>query len=631
MGALIPPRNKNRHTMSMPDGAPQPPFSSIRKLPRMDLPMCVVALWFALLAGLLEGLVKWGLPVLGLAGSTRFCIGDLKVLWAPVAVDLALFVTLAIGMVVLSRLLPRWPWLLIATGGFATLLFYGLLAVTGLLRERGSMILALGLGVVVSRWMREAPVQRLGFLRRTLVPLAAVTLVLTLGPWPAVWLQERIALARAPEPPAGAPNVLLIVMDTVRADRLGAYGYARPTTPFLDELARQGVLFERAVANSSWSLPSHVTLMTGRLPGEHGGATIGHSFDGRFPTLARVLASRGYATGAFVANAGYASCARGLGDGFQRYEDSFAPASQIMDRVYAAKLNKYLFSRVGRFDPPREWNSARTLSHTLLEWVDARGHRPFFAFLNLMETHYPYAPPEEFAARFADGVEPVRLEQWSPMRNGDHPIDPVLLKRASDLYDASLASLDDQLRELFTELDRRGLNDNLLVIITSDHGESFGEHGLLEHQIALYADQIHVPLILRMPGKIPASARVAVPVGLHQVAVTIAKFTATPGHPFPGIPLDDFWRSAAPAHHGVISEVAGGAWPGVPKFWPIYKGTIQSYVTEQWHLLLTEDSGVELFDWKADPREEHNLALDPGHTEVVAALRQRLQSAIKQP
>ncbi len=591
----------------------------------------LMAVWFGLAAGLLEGVLKWGMPVLGLAGSTRFCLGDLKVLWAPVAVDLVLFLTVAFALWLVSRLATRLPWLVIASGLFATLLFYGTLAVTGRLRERDAIILAIGLGVVTSRWLKKDPDRRIAFLRRTFAPLVAVALLLCLGPWPAVALKERLALARAPEPPAGAPSVLLIVLDTVRADRLGTYGYQRPTTPFLDELARQGAVFERAVANSSWSLPSHITLMTGRLPGEHGGATIGQSFDGRFLSLAEALAARGYATGAFVANAGYASCSRGLGDGFQRYEDSFAPASQIMDRVYAAKLNKYVISRLTKFDPPREWNSARNLSSKFLDWVDARGGRPFFAFLNFMETHYPYTPPAHLASKFADSPEPVPPTQWLPMRNGERPLDPALVKRASDHYDASLASLDEQLRELFAELDRRGLGKNLLVIVTADHGESFGEHGLLEHQISLYADQIRVPLILRMPGRVPAGARVAAPVGLHQVAASVAAMAGMQNHPFPGTPLDAFWLGTAPADHSVVSEVEGGAWPGVPRFWPIYQGAIRSLVTERWHLLLTGQDRVELFDWNADPREEHDLASDPAHQGVLVALRERLNAAAKQP
>jgi len=593
--------------------------------------LLVLAAWFGLVAGLLEGLVKWGLPVLGLAGSTQFCIGDLKVLWAPVAVDLALFLILAPVLLLCSWAVPRLPWIAIGSGIYTTLLFVGMLTVTGRLRQRGVVILALGVGVVAFRWMRKAPAQRMARLRRSLVPVIVLTLALTLGPWPAVWLQGRIALARAPEPPADAPNVLLIVMDTVRADRLGAYGYTRPTTPVLDALARQGVVFERAVANSSWSLPSHVTLITGRLPGEHGGETIGGSYDGRFPTLASVLAARGYATAGFVANAGYASCARGMGGGFQRYEDSFAPASQIMDRVYAAKLNRLVAAPLGGNIAPREWNSARTLSREFLDWVDARGRRPFFAFLNFMETHYPYAPPAEFAARFAENPEPIQSEQWYSMRSGERPLQPGLVKRASDLYDASLASLDAQLGELFAELDRRGLSQNLLVIITADHGESLGEHGLLEHQISLYADQIHVPLIFRMPGRIPAGSRVTAPVGLDQIASTVAGFVGASSHPFPGVPLNRFWEAAAPADHAVVSEVAGGAWPGVPKFWPIYQGALRSLVKDNWHLLLTGKEQVELFDWNSDPHEEHNLASDPAHQDVLASLRERLQAMTRQP
>jgi arylsulfatase A-like enzyme len=590
--------------------------------------LLLLALWFALAAGLLEGLVKWLLPVFGLAGHSRFCLGDMKVLWAPVTVDLAFFLFLGLLLILLSLLARRLPWTVIAAGLFAALTSYGILSAAGRLRERGAIVLAIGLGVVIARWMKRNPPARLGLLRRSFAPLAIVVGIACLGPWPAAALLEKLAVARAPEPQAHAPSVLLIVLDTVRADRLSAYGYARPTTPFLDELAQQGVLFERAFANSSWSLPSHVSLMTGRLPGEHGGATIGESFDGRFPTLAQALAQRGYATAAFVANAGYASCARGLGLGFHRYEDSFAPASQIMDRVYAAKLNKYIFSRFFDAQTPREWHTAAQINRAFLDWAESAGGRPFFAFLNFMETHYPYAPPADLARRFSSDLRPVRPEQWHPMRNGGS-LDPALVQRASDHYDAALADLDAQLRSLFAELDRRGLRDNLLVVITSDHGESFGEHGLLEHQISLYRDQIHVPLLLRLPGRTPAGARVSAPVGLNQVAATVAVLAGLQDHPFPGLALDTFWGGAAPESPAVISEVAGGPWPGVARHWPIYEGPIRSLVTDRWHLLLTGNGQVELYDWSADPREERNLAAEPVHQQTLAELRTRLEMQAK--
>jgi arylsulfatase A-like enzyme len=133
-----------------------------------------------------------------------------------------------------------------------------------------------------------------------------------------------------------------------------------------------------------------------------------------------------------------------------------------------------------------------------------------------------------------------------------------------------------------------------------------------------------------MPGKVPAGFRVRAPVGLHQIAATVAALTGTDQHPFPGETLDTFWSGTPPADPAVVSEVAGDAWPGVPRFWPIYQGAIRSLVTERWHLVLTGSNTVELFDWNSDPREEHNLASDPEHTEVVAELRQRLQSAMKQ-
>jgi arylsulfatase A-like enzyme len=440
-------------------------------------------------------------------------------------------------------------------------------------------------------------------------------------------LFERLALANAPAASPQSPSVLLIVLDTVRADRLGLAGYPRQTTPFLDQFAGQAVVFDRAIANSSWSLPSHISLLTGQSA-ENSGVTIHEGYDGRHPTIAGFLAGRGYATAAFVANSGYATCARGLGAGFLRYEDAPAPLSQLVEQtVFSSRLNRHLLSPLFNLNPPREWLYAEQINRRFLSWLGGQPGRPFFAFLNYMDAHFPYAPPAKLAEQFAGDSRLVDPKVWYPMRFGERPLEGTLVKQGSDLYDASLAYLDGQLRALFAELERRGMTKNLLVIITSDHGESFGEHGLLEHQSSLYADQLRVPLLVRLPGKTPDGARVSLPVGLNQVAATVSRLVGEDRSLFPGLPLDEFWKGNAPLDHQVYSEVAGGPWPGVSKHWPIFQGNLRSLVTDRWHLILPDHGSPELFDWSKDPHEENNLAADPALASVLADLKARLERA----
>jgi arylsulfatase A-like enzyme len=194
----------------------------------------------------------------------------------------------------------------------------------------------------------------------------------------------------------------------------------------------------------------------------------------------------------------------------------------------------------------------------------------------------------------------------------------VRRRDAIDAYDASLAYLDAELRRLFDDLARRGLDKNLLVVITSDHGESLGEHNLFDHRNSLYLEQIRIPLIMRLPGKLDGGRRVRTAVGLNQLAAPMMQFSGAPAGQFP-TDARPIWQEAHTSHN-VIAELAGGQFPGVFPHWPIWHGSIRCAINSRWHFIVNEKGEKELYDWPADPGETRNLAATPELQEIIASM-----------
>ena len=586
----------------------------------------ILGAWFGLVAGLVEGLSFWVFNAAGwLTWKTRLESVDHNIVWASSLVDVLFFLAVACFLIPAFRLIRLRQQQLFATAIFATMAFYAFLGVSGRLRERGAIMLALGLGVVLSRRMARNPQRAREFLRRSLVWVAIIVLVAGLGVFAggAVW--EKVQLARLPAPPSGAPNVLLIVLDTLRADRLGSYGYQRPTTPFLDDFARDAVRFEKAFANSSWTLPSHISFFTGRLPYEHG-ATL-NPYGGRFPTLAQELTNRGYETVGFVSNTYFATRAYGVSRGFLRWENLFtSPADTVRRTVYGRRLHRILyllfsFPRLGQM-------SAEEINHRFLRWLDDRPARPFFAFLNYMEMHSPLYPPRVFAERFSENPEDISSRSAIKFRSQDESQDlEESGRRFREAYDASLAYLDSQLGLLFDELDRRGLTENTLVVITSDHGESLGEHELFGHGKSLYLSEIRVPLLVRFPGNTPPGAVVRNAVGLHTLPATILDILGMQAAPFRGTSLASFWSGETYEPAMILSEKdQARAEVPVPKEWPIAQGWVKSIVTSEWHFIFQENGKEELYRWPEDPQEQQNLVDTPEGESVAAEFRSQWEN-----
>ena len=310
------------------------------------------------------------------------------------------------------------------------------------------------------------------------------------------------------------PNVILITLDTTRADHLTPYGYKRDTTPFLAKLASEGVLFENAFAVSSWTLPSHSSIFTGKLPSVHG-ATYQHLWlDSSEDCLAEILKRKGYQTAAFVSGP-FLLAAFNVTQGFEYYDDQLDPLSGIQRLMFVKVIRRFYQKPLWWVDGQR---NAIEVNQQLFKWFDHNSKRkPFFAFINYFDPHDPYLPPAAYSKMYRtspsrmngriEGIYSDRstgeriAKDGKPLREDDY-------EALKALYDGEIRFMDDQLSKLFDYLRQNSLLSNTLVVITSDHGESIGEHKILDHGHALYEEQIRVPLLMIGPN-IPKGKRIS--------------------------------------------------------------------------------------------------------------------------
>jgi arylsulfatase A-like enzyme len=295
-----------------------------------------------------------------------------------------------------------------------------------------------------------------------------------------------------------AKGVVLVSIDTLRRDHVGAYGYSRPTTPRLDALAREGLLCQDAVSTSSWTLPAHLSLFTSADPGAHGGLDMHHGFNRRLPTLAERLRAAGFATRAVTSHL-YVSGTYGLDQGFDHLDfHQDRKANDVADRA--------------------------------IDILDRFGDRPFFLFLHFYDPHWHYDPPDSTRGLFAGAYAGSMTGRWGDFSKRDRgSVSPQDLQHLLDLYDGEVRYTDDELGRVLDHMKARGLDRNTLVVATSDHGEEFLEHGAWEHQRTLYEEVVRIPLILRAPGAAPR--REPQQVSLLDVAPTVLEWAGAEALP----------------------------------------------------------------------------------------------------
>jgi arylsulfatase A-like enzyme len=610
--------------------------------------LLILGLGSGIVAGLVEGVAlllfqrinweRWG-PMMHVSWA---------IVWISPIVDAILFLSLAVICGVVSRLAPRLPIMRALVFLLTFLTVYDWLTLTSRLYLRACLLLALGVAVAFTRWCGKRESAFLQFWKRTTPRMVAAWILVFAGIQGGKWLQERDAVANLPPATPGTPNVLVIVVDTLRADHVSSYGYARPTTPNFDRLAQQGVRFDNAISPCSWSLPSHVSLLTGLYQFEHGVGSVqpepwlgwGNKGMGGFPTLGEALQRGGYRTGAFSANRTYFSRDLGFGRGFVHFEDYFQSPSDAFvrtlygrefARIYLKRSEHSLVKRTLRklgftslLDQDAEGSGsyggafgvrkrADVINQEVIDWVDRDRQRPFFAFLNYFDVHDPYGGPRVYP-------QPSWPQQTDV-----------------DAYDNGVRYVDDFIGQLMEELGRRGLANNTLVVITSDHGEALGQHHLRSHGKALYWEQIHVPLVIWYPGHVPVGVTVTTPVTNAAIPATIVGLLGAGAQsPFLPSSLRALWQTGGVpnwpdplselAHNAISDKEDQAARALVPTS---STGAMKSLVTTQWQLITHETMGDQLYDWVLDPAESNNFVHTAQGQLVISGLKSRMADGMR--
>ena len=344
---------------------------------------------------------------------------------------------------------------------------------------------------------------RLAGASRTLAAAVLIALLALAGACTAPHKKMPAALA-------DKPNILLISIDSLRADHVGCYGYARATTPNIDKLAGEGTRFARALAAAPWTLPSHLTMLTGHEPDVLGVSLGEYGLADHARTIANVLTERGYRTNAVVC-APYLKRSFGFDHGFESYDDKLAEAK--VEEIHKMK------------------RAPQAVDRALKVIRERRGER-WFLFLHFWDVHFDYVPPAPFRKKFVDPKYSgsYEMEDWATNASFKVGMDKRDFAYAVTQYDGGIAAVDAQLGRLFAALRRAGEWERTAVILTADHGDEFLDHGQKSHGHSVFDELLHVPLIVKgpnrgdtMPPRVPPNSTIACTVGLIDLFPTIAE------------------------------------------------------------------------------------------------------------
>lgn len=389
---------------------------------------------------------------------------------------------------------------------------------------------------------------------------------------------SAVAASQACAPPPEVderPNVVLYLIDTLRADRVGLYGYDRPTSPVMDSLGSGGAVFERAYAADTRTLGSVPSLLASLETPSHGMREYGDKLPEDVVTLAGIFRAEGYDTASFVTNM-VAGPMTGLDRGFAHFHDAI----------------KSFANRKARRTFP---GSAFT---GWLDRIHAGRDAPFFAYVHTAEPHMPYIPPPRLLRLFEEGYEGKVTGYYGGEHGFRHATSPEDMAHVNALYDAEVRLADEALGKMLARLEERGLLENTFVIVTSDHGEELRDHGGWRHGHSAYDELLRVPLIMSGPG-LPAGRRLKELVTLLDVAPTILELTGTP--------IPEAFQGT-----GQLDLITGRR-PEVLEGKAIFTRTTEAparavMIQDRWKCIFTEGGAVELYDLEDDPGETRDLA-----------------------
>ena len=478
-------------------------------------------------------------------------------------------------------------------------------AVTGVL-----IASAVGLDRLLRDWgSRHAWARPARFLK-----FAAILLLLFLPGIISSHAEEKQPVWASSEGSTSAPNVILITLDTVSARHMGIYGYSRANTPFLSELLHESTFYTRCIAASSLTLTSHASIFTGLYPQSHGAYKefdryrTGRPLSSNIPTLPQFLNTAGYRTMALVSNRYYLGDDFGTLRGF-RFVDWFMPTvlvSSDRDFLLRNRIRSLL-----KFEPvPRDFESNTTPAEEMNSrafYLLDEGQRdasPFLLFLNYMDAHTPYLPPAPYSRMYPGldlGFDTQRYtEAMLRVNMENQPLDAGSRNHLVSQYDGGIAYLDEKVGELVAHLKATRQFDRTMIIITADHGESFGDRNILGHDTSVYEDQVHVPLIIKYPGQTHAERVETLVSHVDLMPTVLAVLGLRPSAETQGM---DLRRIAGTADRAVVAEMHGSIGYDAPRFqqieWALYSGS---------HKMIYSNHGMrELYDLAADPEERHNL------------------------
>jgi arylsulfatase A-like enzyme len=570
--------------------------------------------------------------------------------WTPIVL------VLGVIALVIRALQPKWAVWICPRAALAIVLWGGLFSA----REihplaSGALAAGVAISALCTYRLRANHVRAMIRVGLPILIAAQVVLITVCGGYLATAEMRAIASLTAARP--DAPNVVLIVLDTVRARSLSVYGYERATTPNLSRLASQGALFHQARSPANWTLPSHASMFTGRWPHELS-VSIDMPLDNKYPTLAEAFRDRGYLTGAFVGNQGYGNAWFGLGRGFAHYQDHWQNRSIDRIEILRSSLlgdmvaNGLAALGVKGLQQPRHRKFAHMVNAQALGWLDSLSEearsRPFFLFMNYIDAHGPYQLPKGVSGAFGanpqrmsmlydrianmangrplGGVDVDELAEVAAMSDGNAEITRLRAMLAQDrtnAYDSCIHELDRQVGLLVDEFERRGELESTIFVVTSDHGEHLGEHNLFNHGNSLYQELVHVPLLMFGPG-IPGGVEYKRPVSTRSLATTLCDLADITEHAFPTGSLAHSWRGVG-NDEPVLSSAEHVTRIGpTPEFLPTL-GPMWA-IASPTHTYIHHGAGEELYDLEGDPREANNLVDDPRHSSAKEAGRAALQS-----
>ena len=409
------------------------------------------------------------------------------------------------------------------------------------------------------------------------------------------------------------PNVVLIVLDTLRGDRLSCMGYNRPTTPHIDAIAAQGTLYTHAFSTCFWTLPAHASLFTGLHPLQAGATSETLHLPEDNTTVAEALSGAGYRTAAYVCNS-WVSKERGFSQGFGEYIEMWRRENQVSEDSTANSMEMLAVDKIENFIRGA-----------------AEDKKPFFLFANLNGTHLPYRPAPAYVEKFVanrghDLKRVVELSQltsgWSHLV-GETPLSVEDYRILNDLYDAEVAWADDLVGRVGAAIDGAGIGKNTVFIIVSDHGEHLGEHEKIDHMSTMYDPALHIPLVIRYPALFKAGERNDRLVSIVDIAPTL-------------LHLADAADRVPQLHVGVTSLanpsrapetfiLAGNERPltGLKLLQTRYPGydynaidyRLRCLRSPESKLIWNENRSAELYNLVRDPAEANNLAASQAATQ----------------